>query len=150
MTQIDTRAALPADIPDLLAMVERLAVHHGDTPGVSEASLHRDLFGADPWLVVLLARHDGRPMGYAALFGTAYLHFGARGMELHHLFTEAEARGLGVGQALIGASVALARDRGCTFMTVGTHPENLAAQAFYPKLGFERRDGAGPRFLLRL
>ena len=35
---------------------------------------------------------------------------------------------------------------GCTFLTVGTRPENLAAQRFYEKLGFERVPQAGPRF----
>ena len=42
------------------------------------------------------------------------------------------------------ASLALA----CAYIIVGTHPANLAAQAYYQKLGFYPKGPSGIRFTL--
>lgn len=133
------------DLPDVLRMVHALALYHGDPVAVTLAQLRRDTLGAHPWVRVLVA--EGK--GYAALCPLTQLQYGARGMDMHHLFVEEPARARGVGRALITASITLARELGCRYMTVGTHPDNLTAQGVYRALGFEEMGGAGPRFRVK-
>lgn len=69
---------------------------------------------------------------------------------MHHLFTEAAFRGRGVGRSLVEASKITATALSCGYMTVGTHPDNHEAQAFYESLGFQRKDAHPPRFSIQL
>ncbi|WP_417675802.1 GNAT family N-acetyltransferase [Pseudodonghicola sp.] len=144
------RAAEPADTPAILRMAGRLAAHHGDDCGLTADHIARDVFAPEPLICLLVAEAQTGLIGYAGLFGIAQFHFGRRGLELHHLFVEAEGRGQGVGQALIRASLTAAQGQGCSYVMVGTDPDNLAAQAFYTGLGFERRASFPPRFVYRL
>jgi GNAT superfamily N-acetyltransferase len=143
------RPAEPRDLAQLVAMIEGLAAHHGDASSVTEADLARDLFGPAPWLHILVdEERDLR--GYAALTQLARLQYGQRGMDLHHLYVCTEARGAGLGKALLAASVDFARSQGCRYMTVSALPDNTAAQAFYGRNGFHLAPVSGVRFALDL
>lgn len=143
MTQINP--ITETDIPDVVRMIHALAAHHGDSAAVTEDDLRRDALGSSPWLRVLVA--EG--VGYAALCPLAQLQFGVRGMDLHHIFVVEAARGLGVGGALINASIACAKGEGARFLTVGTHPDNLSAQDIYRSAGFEEFGAGGVRFRMK-
>lgn len=75
--------------------------------------------------------------GYACL----YWHFSStRAVEtvlMNDLFVVPEARGEGVGRALIEASAAVARERGAG-LEWSTAPDNERAQALYDTTGAER------------
>lgn len=147
---VTIRAARPSDTDRIVEMVGKLAAYHGDTSALTAGILRRDAFGAPPWLHLLLAEVRGEITGFAALYGLMKLQAAERGLELHHLFVEDGFRGLGLGAALVEASKRKARELLCHSLTVGTHPDNLKAQAFYLSLGFERRDSFPPRFRLLL
>lgn len=138
------------DANRIAEMVGQLAVHHGDTPTVTPDDISRDIAGPQPWLHILVAEADGALIGYAALCSLIRLQFGQRGMDLHHLFVDPAHRSRGIGRSLVAASIARARALTCSYLSVGTHPENHAAQSFYVEQGFQRRDAAAPRFLIRL
>lgn len=140
------RLATIADIPTLLPMIHALAAHHGDPPACTAETLSRDAFGPGPWVTILIAPDTG----YAALTRKVQLQWGVRGIDMHHLFVTPETRGTGVGSALLTATRDHARALGCAYVTVGTHPDNGAAQAFYAARGFVRIGDAPPRFRLRL
>ena len=140
------RKARETDVAAVLAMVGQLARHHGDEPRASSAGLERDLFGPAPWVTALVAEQGTSLLGYAILCRTYRAHSGERGVDLHHLFVLERARNSGLGRCLVEAALDEAKLWGCTFVTVGTRPENLAAQPFYEKLGFERAPQGGPRF----
>lgn len=144
------RHACQADSPHIVQMIEQLAAHHGDTPTLTHDDLLRDLFSEKPWFSIVVADMGGKLIGYAAMCGLIQLQFGARGMDMHHLFTDAEFRGQGVGRSLVEGCKIEAITLLCRYLAVGTHPENLDAQAFYCSLGFERKDAHPPRFSIRL
>lgn len=144
------RDARPGDAVRIVQMVGELAGHHGDMPTLTAADLARDAFGETQWIHVLVAESVGDLIGYAALCGAVQLQFGARGMDLHHLFTETRHRGRGVGQGLVEACKIKARALSCRSLTVGTHPGNHRAQTFYESLGFQRKDAHPPRFSMPL
>jgi GNAT superfamily N-acetyltransferase len=140
------RKARQTDAPAILEMVGQLARHHGDEPRASLAGLERDLFGPIPWVTALVADGGMSLLGYAILCRKYRAQSGERGVDLHHLFVVERVRNSGIGRRLVEAALDEARQWGCTFLVVGTHPENLEAQRFYEKLGFERAPQAEPRF----
>ncbi|MBR2657286.1 MAG: GNAT family N-acetyltransferase [Loktanella sp.] len=148
--QVDIRAATDRDIPDVIRMINALATHHGDTAEISEAELMRDAYSDRPWLHLLVAQSGDTMLGYAALFGTVQLHMGRRDMVVHHMYTDPDYRGQGIGQALVEACKQEARAQSCAYLEVGTDPDNLAAQAFYLAAGFKRRIAYPPRFALAI
>lgn len=144
------RSARSEDTERVVQMVGKLTTHHGDTPALTADDLARDLFGENPWIYVLVAEAGDDLVGYAAICGLIRLQFGMRGMDLHHLFTEAAFRGRGVGHSLVEACKLKAISLSCRYLTVGTHPDNHKAQSFYEGLGFERKDAHPPRFSIQL
>lgn len=140
------RAAVAADQAELLAMVQALTRHHADEPLLTAESLARDVFGPEPWFRVRVAEGEAGLLGYAATLPLARLGYGARGMDLHHLFVTEAARGQGVGRALVAACEALARDLGCSYLIIGTHPGNLAAHRYYQGLGYAQMPTTALRF----
>ncbi|MGC3938935.1 GNAT family N-acetyltransferase [Roseobacter sp. EG26] len=138
------------DLPRIQQMVGKLAEHHGDVATVTLEELARDVLGASPWVRILVAELSGDVVGYAALCPMAQMQFGARGMDLQHLFVEEHARRLGAGRALIKASQTRARAEGCKYLSVGTHPDNVMVHGIYPAMGFDPLDPPGPRFRINL
>jgi ribosomal protein S18 acetylase RimI-like enzyme len=143
------REAQSHDTDEILRMVEHMAAHHSDTSALSAEALARDVFSESPWLYLLVAEANSGLIGYAALCGLTQLQFGVRGFDMHHLFTDAEFRGRGVGSGLVRACIHKSKTLSCKYLSVGTHPENLQAQAFYTSFGFKRRDSFPPRFIMR-
>jgi GNAT superfamily N-acetyltransferase len=90
--------------------------------------------------LLLGARCDGRLVGYACL----YWHFSSleacESVLMNDLFVSEEARGGGVGRALIEASAEIARERGVPFVEWSTAPDNQTAQRLYDSTGAERSE----------
>ena len=68
---------------------------------------------------------------------------------LNDLYVIPEARGLRVGEALIGAAVELARSSGAIGVQLETAHSNLSGQKLYERLGFQRKDLAYRTYFLK-
>jgi len=90
--------------------------------------------------LLLGARAGGRFLGYACL----YWHFSStQAVEtvlMNDLYVEPDARGRGVGRALIEASAAVAGERGAAHLQWATAPDNHTAQRLYDATGAERSE----------
>ncbi|MGD9736856.1 MAG: N-acetyltransferase family protein [Solirubrobacterales bacterium] len=88
--------------------------------------------------LLLGARRAGRLVGYACL----YWHFSSTKARetvlMNDLFVAPEARGAGVGRALIEASLEVARERGAAQLEWQTAPDNHTAQRLYDATGAAR------------
>jgi len=77
-------------------------------------------------------------VGYACL----YWHFTsivpAETVLMNDLYVDPDARGEGVGRALIEASATVARERGAHHLEWATAPDNATAQRLYDSTGAER------------
>ena len=140
------RAVERGDLAALLAMVVALTQHHGDVAQVTLENLERDFLGPVAWYHGLVAVQDGTVVGYAAALPLGRLGYGARGLDLHHLFVIPEARHLGIGRALVRGVEDLGRDQDCSYVIIGTHPDNVAAQDYYRHLGYGPHTSTGKRF----
>lgn len=82
---------------------------------------------------------EGRLVGIAHfLLHPTYLSE-APVLYLQDLFADPEARGRGVGRALIEAGTAFARSQGCARYYWNTHETNAAARALYDRVGRNTR-----------
>lgn len=144
------RLAKPSDAPQLLSLIHALAAHHGDPPVCDRWTLMRDVFDLNPLLTIYVAENAETLTGYIALQHIAQLHFGMRGLDIHHLFISKPERGTGLGARLIGQAKRHAQATAGKFLTVSTAPDNTQAQAFYVAQGFEQTATEPPRFRLRL
>ena len=134
------------DLAALFSMVVALTEHHRDVARVTLESLKRDFFGPVVWYHGLVAVQDATVVGYAAALPLGRLGYGARGLDLHHLFVAPEARHLGIGRALVQGVEDLGRNLGCSYVIIGTHPDNVAAQDYYQHLGYGPHASTGKRF----
>ncbi|MGN6101193.1 MAG: GNAT family N-acetyltransferase [Devosia sp.] len=80
-----------------LATYEKLAHEAQARP----ADLARDLFGPQPRVFCDIAEWDGAPVGFALWFYTYSTFQGRHGIWLEDLFVKPEARGHGIGKALL-------------------------------------------------
>lgn len=84
------------------------------------------------------AWRDGAPIGYACLYWTFTSLVPAEIVLMNDLYVVPEARGEGVGRALIEASSAVARERGAHHLQWVTAPDNETAQRLYDSTGARR------------
>lgn len=90
---------------------------------------------------MLIAAWEGsEPLGYACM----YWHFTslvpAETVLMNDLFVTEDARGRGVGRALIEACAAIGRERGAHHLEWATAPDNRTAQRLYDTTGAERTE----------
>ncbi len=90
--------------------------------------------------LLLGARAEDRFLGYACLFWHFTSTRAAETVLMNDLFVAAEARGRGVGRALIEASAEVARARGAAHLEWATEPDNHTAQRLYDSTGAERSE----------
>jgi GNAT superfamily N-acetyltransferase len=131
------RPATDADVPQILAFIRGLAEYERLLHEVvaTEDGLRQALFGPRPYAEVVLAEDAGVPVGFALFFHTFSTFLGQPGIYLEDLFVIPEARGRGVGKALLAELARLAIARGCGRVEWAVLDWNAPAIAFYDSLG---------------
>ena len=132
------RTATPADVPQILFFVKELAEFEREADKVvaTEELLHQAMFGDDrPAAEAVIAESDGKPVGMALFFHNFSTWTGWRGLYLEDLYVTPEARGAGVGTALLKHLAGIAVDRGCTRFEWAVLDWNEKAIAFYRSVG---------------
>lgn len=93
---------------------------------------------ADPDLAVFVGTIDDAVVGFAVL-GVRTLRTGERLATVHELFVEADARAVGVGEAIVEQVLERARRAGCVGVDAGVLPGHRAAKNFFEGSGFTAR-----------
>lgn len=109
-----------------------------------------DLEGAEAFLkaritnkesILYIAYKGENPVGFTQL----YPSFTSVGMKpiwiLNDLYVNADARKMGVGEALIEKAKSLGRETGAKRVVLETAVDNVVAQGLYDKTGFKRGEG---------
>ena len=130
------RPALPGDVPLILRFVRELAEFEREPDAVhaTEPMLQEALFG-DRAAEAVIAEHDGQPAGFALFFHNFSTWTGRKGLYLEDLYVTPEARGAGVGTALLRHLAGLALDRGCGRFEWSVLDWNEPAIRFYRAMG---------------
>jgi len=132
------RAAVPADVPEVLALIRGLAEYEKllDQCVITAEQVRDQLFGPRPAAEAWVAQAEhGKLVGFALFFTTFSTFLGKPGLHLEDLFVVPEARGKGIGRALMLrlARIAVERDYGRFEWNVLDW--NAPAIRFYQQLG---------------
>ena len=140
LPSVTIRAAEPGDVPIILGFIRALAEYEKLSAAciATEQSLAEHLFGERPAAEVLIAQLAGDPVGFALYFQSFSTFLARPGIWLEDVFVMPEARGRGVGKALLSAVAkqALQRNAGRLEWSVLDWNE--------PAIGFYRKRGAVP------
>jgi len=137
MSQIGIRPTTERDVELLAQFILDLAVYeklHSECI-VTPELLREHLFGKRPVAEAMIAEYDGKPEGFA-LFFTTFSTFKAKpSIYLEDLFVNPDARGRGIGKALLMHLVQIAHERGYGRVEWAVLDWNEPAIGFYKKLG---------------
>ena len=87
--------------------------------------------------MVLVARLDGEVVGTVEVVSFWHLQHGrGRCCELESLHVHPDYRNRGIGEALVGAVIALAEELGCYRVQLTSNHQRPDAHRFYRRLGF--------------
>ena len=139
---LSIRPATAADLPLIASLIRDLAEYEKLTHEVrfDEAVLGERLFGARPYAEVLIGEVDGVAQGFALFFHNFSTFEGKPGVYLEDLYVRPEARGAGLGKALLKALAQIALERDCARLEWWVLDWNAPAIGFYEKLGAKRMD----------
>jgi ribosomal protein S18 acetylase RimI-like enzyme len=141
----EIRPATAADVPELLGLMqpfnasEQIPWH----PERTDSALRKLI--AEPELgFVLVAGELARALGYVIATYNYDLEWGGRDAFITELWVVPEARGCGVGQALLEAVEVHARAHGAFALHLAVRPENGSALRLYERVGYH----PAPRIML--
>jgi GNAT superfamily N-acetyltransferase len=139
---IEIRSATTDDAPLILEFIRGLAEYEklAHEAVATEEGLRATLFGEHPQAEVILAFDGGHPAGFALFFHNYSTFLGKRGLYLEDLFVKPEARGKGVGRALLVELARIAKARDCGRFEWSVLDWNEPAIRFYKSLGARPMD----------
>jgi GNAT superfamily N-acetyltransferase len=142
------RPATDADLPRLAELARAAIAELTPTRGGAvwaaregrcepvEESLAEDLGAAGTH--VIMGTIDDFPVGYAVVH-VEDLHDGSRLGVISDIFVEADARGVSVGETMMGDLVAWCEEQGCTGMDAVALPGHRETKNFFEESGFTAR-----------
>lgn len=132
------RQATAADLDRLVPLFDAYRVFYGQPSDPELArSFLRDRFEHLQSIVFLALARD-RPLGFTQLYPSFSSARARRIFILNDLFVVAEARGRGVGRALLAAAAEHGKAVGAARLTLSTGVDNRTAQALYEAAGLTR------------
>lgn len=136
------RRAEAADVPLILEFIQDLATYERlrESCVATEEKLRATLFSDHPAAEVIIAATDGKPVGFALFFHNYSTFLAQRGIYLEDLFVKPEARGKGVGFALLCALARIAVERECGRLEWAVLDWNQLAIDFYKRIGAKPLD----------
>jgi GNAT superfamily N-acetyltransferase len=138
---VTIRPATPEDAALILRFIRELAEFEREPDAVkaTEESLKHALFG-ERSAEAVIAEQEGKPMGFALFFHNFSTWTGRKGLYLEDLYVTPEARGSGVGTALLRHLAGIALDRDCGRFEWAVLDWNTPAIDFYTAVGADSLD----------
>jgi ribosomal protein S18 acetylase RimI-like enzyme len=130
---VHVREATPADAARVAELVRELGTAEGDQSPVDDAGVLAYL--AYPGSGILVAELGDRVVGALTWFTRPGLYHGGPWGYVDELIVTAQARGGGVGDALLSEVMDRFGAAGCREVSVSTMPDNEPAKALYRKHG---------------
>ncbi|MBC7544127.1 MAG: GNAT family N-acetyltransferase [Candidatus Sericytochromatia bacterium] len=140
---IAVRAAIPADVPQILLLIQDLAAYeelsHECLATAEALQLH--LFGPKPVAEVLLAQVGGETAGFALFFTSFSTFLASPCLYLEDLFVRPDWRKHGVGRALLQGLAKVGAERQAGRIEWHVLTWNKLARDFYDRQGAGELEG---------
>jgi GNAT superfamily N-acetyltransferase len=140
---IEISRVAESDLDDLLPLMRGYSDFYEVDPSDDALLAMSRALIADPDRegVQFIARdEDGTPLGFATVYWMWSTSRAARIGVMNDLFTAAEARRRGVGEALIQTCLDAVRQRGAVILQWQTARDNTTAQSLYERVGGVREE----------
>ncbi|WP_420883383.1 GNAT family N-acetyltransferase [Brevibacterium koreense] len=141
---MNVREATHNDLPDILRLVQALAVYEMEPEAVeaTEDDFAAVMFPDDghPNTYGLVAEVEGQIIGIAIWFHSFSTWTGKNGIWLEDLFVDPDHRGDGAGKALLGRLAQICQERGLTRLEWCVLKWNEPSIGFYRSLGAKAQD----------
>lgn len=132
--------ALASDVPELCNLLAILFSQEAEfstnreaqTKGLSQIIDNREIG------YIVVAKENGVVVGMVNVLFTVSTALGARVAIFEDMIVSPEVRGSGVGSKLLEYAISSAQVCGCKRITLLTDSDNISAQRFYAKHGFEK------------
>lgn|SRR5581483_4921310 len=132
------RAVGVRDFAQACALLVRFFVEEGFTTPPDKIAANLRAMVDDPFSWAAMAWEGHAAVGIATISTNRGVEFGLQG-EIGDLYVVPDARGRGIARALVDASLAWCRERGCASVQVVITPEGQGEHdlmGFYHRLGF--------------
>ena len=126
-----------ADLADLLPMMRAYCDFYEVAPSDADLEALARALIADPrheGMQLIVRGEGGEPLGFATVYWSWQTLSAARAGVMNDLFVVPEARGRGIGRALIEECRQRAREHGAAELVWETAPDNETAQRLYRSL----------------
>jgi len=135
---MELRPARPDDLPLLVPLFDayRQFYRQPSDPGRAERFLRERLALGES--VIFLALESGAAVGFVQLYPSFWSVAACRSWILNDLYVAPDARGGGIGRALLERARAHAEATGAGGMSLATQRDNHTAQRLYEALGWLR------------
>lgn len=134
------RKATRADIHDIVRLLaeDSLASSREQYENIPASYYSAfDIINADKNNYLLMVELDGKIAGTMQLTFTTYMTYqGGKRAQIEGVRIDKDARGQGIGQAMIKWAINKAREKGCHVVQLTTDKRRPDALEFYKKLGF--------------
>ena len=136
-TDFEIRQAEEEDVPEILELIKALAEFENlsDEVIATEELLKTTLFGINSPAEVQIAYDKNKTLGFALYFRTFSTFLGRPGIYLEDLYVRENARGKGVGEALLRRLAQRTREIGGGRLEWAVLNWNEPAIGFYQKMG---------------
>lgn len=129
------RSAQSTDVEILYAMLCDLENEKLDKPCFTEVFL-KNL--ANENITYFIAELGNQPVGMASCHVQSLLHHAAPVAEIQEMYVNPELRSQGIGQQLVEAIVAFARQQGADQLEVTSNQIRIGTHRFYEREGFQK------------
>jgi GNAT superfamily N-acetyltransferase len=140
MSKFTVRPAAPGDLDALVSLYEEFEDDKPAPPQSVDSHHERvllDVIG-DPARHLLVGVLDQTPVGTVDLLIVQNLTHGARPWAIvENVVVTADLQGCGIGSALMGHAIDIAREAGCYKVQLLSGRQRTGAHAFYRSLGME-------------
>lgn len=137
MATIEIRRAARGDVPALGRLAAAFDAEVQGPVGLVEAAAIGALLDEPSWGSVLVADGDGVVLGYALVDYGFDRQAGGRDATLRELFVDRDARGCGLGKALVEAAAGAARGHGARVLRAVVRTDDARARRLCERRGFE-------------
>lgn len=137
---MEIRSWRKEDLPGVTAILAELDDALGETQAVAVADVERQfrLMESEPGTYAnLVCEADGAVKGFLSLLFYRSVYHREGTAQINELVVSKDSRGRGIGEALLGRAIALARARNMDEIEVGVMKDNEKAIRFYKRHGLD-------------
>ncbi|MGV0986129.1 MAG: GNAT family N-acetyltransferase [Limnohabitans sp.] len=138
MSHITIHQAVLADLDALASLFDGYRQFYGQPSDLAAARVFLQARFEHGESTIFLAKTGGQAVGFTQLYPSFSSVSMARVFVLNDLYVAPTARRHGVGQSLLNAASAYARQLGAVRLSLTTAVDNKSAQALYASQGWER------------